>query len=918
MNDRIYRALNIKPAESGRVFDLLSVQFFIGLANALVTIIAYSLFVYNIPIQYLPYAYLVIGLLLMVMNFFYEKLEHKLPPLDLLKYIIGFTAIALVLLWFGLSTGHQSSFIFVLLVFSVLIYMITGYAFWGLVSLLFNVRESRRVFSVVGAGDIPAKLVGYMIAPLLIPLIGLSNILWLAVLSFAYALFLFHRKTQKESWEFLRHKAHEADHGHDEHEAPTQHGLIRFFFENRLIFSISLLSLISYNVFVLVDFTFISQVKLRFENISDLAIYIAVFFAFGRVIAIAFKLIFTSRMIEKLGVVSSLFITPLALFAFSLLFFFVGESSKYSLLIFGLMTVFTEVLRSMIQEPVFFILFQPLKESLRLKGHLISKGFMYPPSLFIVGGTLCLMYYKGWPVSISFAQRILLVNLAIWALIIFYIRRTYLNTVHSSIKKGVFNSDDIYIRDEKTVQILLHKITLGNRLEAIYALNLLEKSGYPGFQQLIQEQIRPGNDVTVLQYALERSDALSTLQPNVLYQLLEAETDEGLREKIISLLCRIDPAFLHRAALTLSREPYPIRKIMIVHLLNQREFNYLLRAGNELNNLISSPVTEERILAVETICELKHVQFSDAISRLIHDAESRVRRAAYAAAAQLKLEALLPEMFHQLQDPENRNMILKSLPLYGDRLYKDLENIPSSVWNNHRIDLIKLAGKIDGPHSVRYLMEALHTPDIESHQAIIHALWQKDVEPESNETNQILNQQLSNTLQHTLEKISEYHQLPVCQFETLIQRSLISEIRQHLTVALKLSYLLFRKTEINRILELMQLEKADKLYNGMEMLELVLPKRISKDVNQAFDFILDPAHIPVAYKKQNHESYIRKILIDAPQQYVPWTRAVGMYSSWKEKDYHCWLSVLPASGNEHTILQETRDFISEQTKQPVA
>jgi ATP/ADP translocase len=917
MNDRIYRALNIKPAESGRVFDLLSVQFFIGLANALVTIIAYSLFVYNIPIQYLPYAYLAIGLMIMVMNVFYEKLEHKLPPLDLLKYIIGFTAAALVLLWFGLSTGHQSTFIFILLVFSVLIYMVTGYAFWGLVSLLFNVRESRRVFSVVGAGDIPAKLVGYMITPLLIPLIGLTNILWLAVLCFAYALILFHRKTQKESWEQIRHKGHDAAHAHDDHEALPQHSLIRFFFDNRLIFAISLLSLISYNVFVLVDFTFISQVKLRFENISDLAIYIAVFFAFGRVIAIAFKLIFTSRMIEKLGVVSSLFITPIALFAFSLLFFVVGDSSKYSLLIFGLMTVFTEVLRSMIQEPVFFILFQPLRESLRLKGHLISKGFMYPPSLFIVGGTLCLMYYKGWPVSISFAQRILLVNLAIWALIIFYIRRTYLNTVHSSIKKGVFNSDDIYINDEKTVQILVHKIASGNRLEALYAFNLLEKSGYSGFQQLIKEQLRPGNDVTVLQYVLGRADAQGLLNPVVLHQLLAAETDETLREKIIGLLCRIDPAFLHRAALTLSREPYPIRKIMIVHLLNQREFNYLLRAGNELNNLISSPVTEERILAVETICDLKHVQFSDAISLLIHDPESPVRRAAYAAAAQLRLETLLPELFRQLHDPESRNMILKSMPLYGDRLYKDLAGLPESVQADHTIDLIKLAGKIDGPHSVNYLLKALETKDLEARQAIVQSLWQKDLEPDNNETKEQLNALLTDTLQQALEKINEYHQLPACRFETLIQRSLIAEIRQHLTVSLKLCYLLYRKTEINRILELMQLEKADKLYNGMEMLELVLPKRISKDLNQAFDFILDPAHIPAQFSKQTHESFIRKILLDAPQEYVAWTKAVGMYSSWKESDYQFWLPKAVTTGNEHALLQETREYISEQTKQAV-
>ena len=47
MKERIYRTLNIKLSESGRVFDLLSVQFFIGLANALVNILAFTFFIYT-------------------------------------------------------------------------------------------------------------------------------------------------------------------------------------------------------------------------------------------------------------------------------------------------------------------------------------------------------------------------------------------------------------------------------------------------------------------------------------------------------------------------------------------------------------------------------------------------------------------------------------------------------------------------------------------------------------------------------------------------------------------------------------------------------------------------------------------------------------------------------------------------------
>ena len=152
----------------------------------------------------------------------------------------------------------------------------------------------------------------------------------------------------------------------------------------------------------MIDYTFISQVKMRYEKISDLAVYVAIFFAVGRLIAVVFKLIFTSMVIERLGIIYSLFITPAALFLFCMMFFVFDGNSDYNVYIFGLMALLTEVLRSTMQEPVFFILFQPLKEKLRLKGHLIAKGYTLPPSLIVVGLSLLLMFNFGYTLDIVF------------------------------------------------------------------------------------------------------------------------------------------------------------------------------------------------------------------------------------------------------------------------------------------------------------------------------------------------------------------------------------------------------------------------------------------------------------------------------------------------------------------------------------
>ncbi len=908
MKERLYRALNIKHSEARQVFDLITVQFYIGLANALVNIIAFTLFVYNFPISSLPKVYLVIAAVLLVLNLVYEKLEHMFSPVQLLKYIIGFTAILLIILWVGLNFIDKGNFIFVLLVSSVLIYMVAGYAFWGLVSLLFNVRESRRVFSIVGSGDIPAKLVGYIIAPLLVPLLGLNNLLWLAAFSLFVGLYLFNKFTKKEAWDQIKNKTHATHHHVKTHFKSKD--LVSFFFKSKLIFAISLLSILSYNVFVLVDFTFISQVKLRYEKINDLATYIAIFFASGRLIALGLKLIFTSRLIERLGVIYCLFITPAALFLFCLIFLVFGSDPTYNIYIFGLMAMLTEVLRSTMQEPVFFILFQPLKENLRLKGHIISKGYMYPPAFIIVGLSLLFCYNAGIEISIMIAVKIVIINLCVWAVIIFFIRRAYLDTVHASIKKGIFNTDEIYITDQKAIEILLNKIEAGKKIEVIYALNVLEQSGYKGFKELLESQLAEGKDVAVKKFVLERLESMEMVDVSVLKSLLPVEQDTELKQKIIALLCKYDPGFLKNISENINSHEYAIRKIIIINLLNHHEFDYLFRAGTEINSLLNSQDAGERELAVEIISELKHVQFSDAIERLIDDEAIAVKRIAIMTACKLKMQSLLPSIIAHLDQPMHRNIVLKGLQVYGDDLFEDLTVLSVNIPVKYLPDFIKIAGKLKGKHSTAFLISKLDDDNASMKDMILHSLWMKEYEPSGNDEKEKFTALLNCYLKEGLDKQKDYNEIPDYSDKDLVKRSIYNEVKNDLAISLKACAILFRTKEINRILQLMEVDKQDKLYNVMEMLELVLPKKISKDINSLFDFILDPHHSKKILVKHEVKLFFDKVIFTHPLLYNPWTKAVCVYSSWKNNET-AFLEKLRDNlqPDEHFLVKETKDYV---------
>ena len=906
MRHKILSILNIRQSESKYVFDLLPVQFFIGIATSFINIIAFAYFIHEYSITQLPYGYLTVAVCLILVNIFYQKLEHKFPPLILLKHIITFSAIIIVLLWAGLRFVNEHAFTFLLFVWSVIFYMIAGYAFWGLVSLLFNVRESKRVFSIVGSGDIPAKLIGYLSASLLMPLIGTNNLIWLAVASLIVGLFLLNRVIQKRNWERIVDHSHIHDHHIDT--SLKEKNRVTFFFDNPLIFTISLLSLISYNVFNLIDFTFLSQVKLKYDSVQSLAAFVAVLLGLGRLIALVMKLILTSRAVERLGIITCLFITPVVLFIFCLVFLVGINHREQYVYVFGLMALLTEVLRSVIQEPVFFILFQPLKESLRLKGHIISKGYMLAPSLIIVGLSLIIFNHTGIQITIPLTFKIIILNLVVWGVIIYFIRKAYLKTLHDSIRKGLFSSDDIHIHDQATADMLISKVKSGKENEIIFALNLLENASHSSFAKLLSEQLQsPFHSVRA--FALDRMDALGMLSPAILHKSLEDETSQEVRDKIVALLCRHDEKFLLEASKNLHSFDNNMKRTVIAALLNQSEFTHLLAAGNELNLLLNSSDPVEKLVAIDIIGELKNTRFTNGLRQLLKDESISVKRNAVITVCRLKLTELVPDITTLFEHPTEKYLAMQGFIQYGDDFF--IENAAHIEKTSDKYEelYVKIAAKIKGSHSTVYLLSKLEEP-IPEKIKLVYALWSKEFIANSNEETVQLHRVLDKHLAASIEKIKYYHALPDLAAYSMMKKSVEGEINADLGIALKICAILFGRKEVNRTLELIDTGQQSRMINAMEILEMVLPKKIMRDINQLFDFILDPTHTLKAVNYTDVPFIVKQIVFRQELLFQPWSKSVCIYGSWKNNLSEVLLYLKEQPDTDKNILfRETREHV---------
>jgi hypothetical protein len=343
--------------------------------------------------------------------------------------------------------------------------------------------------------------------------------------------------------------------------------------------------------------------------------------------------------------------------------------------------------------------------------------------------------------------------------------------------------------------------------------------------------------------------------------------------------------------------------------LNQTEFNYLHLAGNAIESLLASPHPADRTLAISIISEVRHVKFSHAIETLIGDADTSVKRLAISTACKLKIRRLLPAVMRLLHRPADRYLVLKGLQQYGDDLFSDIQHLEKDLLVAHTDDLIKVAAKTNGPYSTRFLLSIMRRSS-GAIEKVLHALWIKAYEPATSEEVQQLRQVLDTYLKNGSNKILDFYSLPDAHENTLLQNAVRSEIKMDLINSLKACSLLFGKKEINRVLELLEMGHDEKLYNGMEMLDLVLPKKIASGINHLFDFVLDPSHTKRTVPRRELYVFFNKLFSGDTGTYNPWTKAICVYCSWKnnESDLYTRLRQIP-DPTEHQIITETRDYV---------
>ena len=138
----------------------------------------------------LPYSYITIAIFDLLVVVLYIRLGGRVSFSKLHFINLIFLACASLLIWLALKSPLYHVTAFILPLWFQIILNLGNLAVWPLAGSLFDFRQGKRLFPLLGAGNWLANIIGGLFIPALVKAVGATNLMLLAGFSFGAALFI--------------------------------------------------------------------------------------------------------------------------------------------------------------------------------------------------------------------------------------------------------------------------------------------------------------------------------------------------------------------------------------------------------------------------------------------------------------------------------------------------------------------------------------------------------------------------------------------------------------------------------------------------------------------------------------------------------------------------------------------------------
>lgn len=726
MNALLRRLFDVRPGEEARVALMFAYSFLVIASLSIVKPVRTSLLLIEHGPETLPYMFLLIALLTPLFVLVYNKISRRVR----LNRLIALTTLASMaifgVIWLLLSFEyHAAWFIYAFYVWVTIFGLIATTQFWLLANYVFNAREAKRLFSVIGSGAIAGGIVGGYLTSALTSALHVAGMLLFTFLFLALCLALQYALWQRSARASYSERLSRQERQRSLFDESSPWTLL---LQSRLVPYLAGIVGIGVLAGTLIDYQFSVMAAANIRDSDEMTAFFGFWMSNLSIASFLIQIFGTSRILRTLGVNTALMFLPLIVVLGAGILMLIPTLGAAAALKVG-----EGGLKQSLHKAGLELLGVPVPARLKNRIKALIDVAIDNFATGLAGVTILVLLFFNLAGAREMAAVILTLGV-VWLFLVYRSRADYLDAFRKAIEKRSIRAEDISYEIYSTLRAdhLITLLSSKNDRQILMALRYLDTMGDKRLAGHLTS-LAESTSSEVLISVLRIGRSMPTIDLCDQATRLQAHARADVRVSATRYLLRRSEDKAASVRALLSHEDEQVRAATIVAAAKEWRADADFRSAVDWHSMLKSLCSElsydskafgRRRAIAEALSITAHSDHAECIEALLDGDDHDAAGFAAISAGRTRDERFVDALIRQLNLKQRRKATREALAEYGDAISERLAAMlrDPRTPNRLHIEIPRVLAMIGTPRSFALLSDNMGVQDSWRRSEIVRAM----------------------------------------------------------------------------------------------------------------------------------------------------------------------------------------------------